>query len=202
MGKYRNKVVWIIGYILFCINPLSALKDQSNQLHKVFHHRGAVQDKDLEYSSQIELGKVILYFSQEPIINRLPHSLHTAERKEQTFFLPMTEVKSAECKQMIKKLNAAQGAFYTVHLEMVQTPIKGIKLLISYDPQDVILKYDTFESISLQNGLVFTFYNKKFLEQVKRKGRSVLRITCNKKGINSGLIEVGFLSHEKEAKLF
>ncbi|MFI5332865.1 MAG: N-acetylmuramoyl-L-alanine amidase [Candidatus Babeliales bacterium] len=168
-------------------------KQTMNELTKVFYHR--VSDTQ----PHIDLGKIVLYFTHDPIINRLPRAhddTHTM-----TFFFPVTKA-SDQARTTIEGINSHTSAFYRIQFEFVSKPIPGIKCTVVFDPERVDFSYATFDSIGLQKGLVFRFYNKGVIEQLNKKHTSILRtasackqgivIDCGHGGSDDGT--VGFFN--------
>lgn len=169
---YRMIGVVIIG--LMMSNVLSA-KQKMNELTKVFYHR--VGDK--QGAAHIDLGKVVFYFTQEPIVNPLP-SAQDEQEHSLTFFFPITQA-SEQARSMIKGINKGASSLYRIHFELVTKPVPGIKFTIAFDPAKVGFSYETFDSISLQKGLVFRFYNKALIEQLNSQHTTMLRTACAQK---------------------
>jgi len=196
----RNGILLCLSGFIF-VDLFAATQGSSklNQLNKVFHHKG--QERDDNSAHRITLGKVVFYFSRKPEVHPLSQKIKEVEgNKKMVFFFPMTEVKSAECKKMIKQLNAAEDTVYSVNLEVVTKPIKGVKFILTFNPNNVVFEYDAFQSITLQKALVFTFYNKKLLDQLEKKKNAVLQTACNKKpGI---VIDCGHGGHDTGAIYF
>jgi N-acetylmuramoyl-L-alanine amidase len=149
-----------------------------NELTKVFYHR--VSDK--QGAAHIDLGKVVFYFTQEPIVNPLPSGRDDNEQS-MTFFFPTTKA-SEQARTMINGINKNSSSLYRMHFELVSKPVQGIKFTIAFDPAKVGFSYETFDSIGLQKGLVFRFYNKALIEQLNSKHTTMLRTACaHKPGI-------------------
>ncbi len=178
-----------------------------NHLNKVYHHKGApahLTDQDLT----IEFGNLVFYFSHDPMVNLLP-TAHKKEVHEKTFFFPMMKLSSKEVKKMVRTINAEQNGAYQIQIEEAEKPIKGIKLTINYDPEKVDIQYDRFESISMQKGLVFRFFNKALLKKMSGKSKAMLRtawhekkngiiIDCGHGGLDWGAISKFFNNDVKE----
>ncbi len=152
-----------------------------NQLNKVNHHKNK--------ETALELSNVIFYFEQDPIINLMQQVVYAPDREEHVFFFPMTEVKS-NVQQMIAKVNSETSAWYTLHIEPVIKPIKGVKFVIQYNPQKVGFSYDTFDTISMQKGIVFRFHNQALLKTIRKKGRDILN-TAHVSGLPRIVIDSG-----------
>lgn len=154
---------------------LSAKDTTMNELTKIFYHR--VGDTQ---SAHIDLGKVVFYFTKEPIVNKLPSAKDTHDQSI-TFFFPVTKASEQARTMMATTINNHPSSWYRMHLEEVSKPVPGIKCTIVFDSEKVGFSYETFDSISLQKGLVFRFYNKTLIEQLNNKHSSVLRTACAQK---------------------
>lgn len=171
-----------------------------NQLNKIYHHEMAdvVQSKN----EGIELGSLVCYFSAAPVLNSLTNNQKNKQSQELVFFFPKTSIASSEAKTAMKSLNANKRLLYGIHFEEVVAPTQGIKLFLTFDSEKVSLKYDVFDSIGLQKGVVFRFYNQQVLKELNSKCcKPVLNMACAKQpshiavdcghgGIDSGTIGV------------
>jgi len=139
-----------------------------NELTKVFHHQSPLGDK------------LVCYFTQDPICNRLPTKNGQKETEKATlqFFLPMTS-EGNEAKAMIKKIQSKINPAYTVAFAQVTKPMKGISLIITYDPKKITCNYESFDAINTHKGLIFSFHNKEILQQLKLKTDGLLQYACN-----------------------
>jgi N-acetylmuramoyl-L-alanine amidase len=129
---------------------------------------------------RIELGSLTLYFSERPVINTLPSEKKSVNQV--VFFIPHVELKDAALKKTVAKMHRQTGAFH-ITLEEAQFPVKGMRLILSFDPVKVAYSYDTFDSISLSPGVVFTFYNRALIETLATKSadKGLLRMACSEK---------------------
>lgn len=156
----------------------------TNELVKIFHHQG----NNSTLTPSIELGKVVFYFKQEPVINQLPNSKQ--DDSQITLFFPTMKA-SHEVLPSLTALNSANNPYYTVFLEEVTKPIKGIKCTISFDPGRVSFDYSTFDSIKMNKGIVMRFFNKPMLELINKQDRSVLKVVSAHKNVPSVVIDCG-----------
>lgn len=169
-----NRLYCMIGVLVIGLMTVSSLsaEPKMNELTKVFYHRV----DDAQGAEHIDLGKVVFYFAKDPIINPLP-TVHDKREQSLVFFFPMTQA-SNQAKSMMKTINKGTSSLYRIHLEQVSKPILGIKFTITFDPDNVDFSYETFDSISLQKGLVFRFYNKVVIAQLNSKHTTMLRTAC------------------------
>jgi N-acetylmuramoyl-L-alanine amidase len=212
-------LVWM-ARILFVILLVPAADVQAKKnnpitnVHRVFHHimLGKTTETGESTDHGVEFGQVVLYFSQEPLVQRIPHmsspSAPTYQQLE--LFFPGASVKNLDKTELEKKmLNAAtQQPLYVVKLEATSTPISGVKCRITFDPQLVVVDYDTFLSISDQHAIRIRFFNKALLSKIGKEP-ALLRVAsvsprivldCGHGGSDAGAIGVGGL-FEKEVTL-
>ena len=184
-----------------------------NELQKVFYHRFSddktVQNKQGTEFSHIELAKLVLYFSADPILKKQDYKKGASqELQEVSFFIPQAAINSEQVKQQIAVVNGLSHAQYHASVRAVPSPV-GIEIKIAYDPKKVFFKYDFFDAIKGEKGLEFHLYNKQLLEALKQKGTTILRtahlvnptviIDCGHGGHDMGAI--GFKAIEKEITL-
>ena len=191
----------LVCALFACVNMAYGDTMKLNQLHKVFHHQGP--DKENKAASgqalDIDLGKVVFYFSEEPTMNPLPTSLDK-DTSEMVFFLPKTALAQG-AQKLIER-----SPFYSIRVEDVHKPIDGVKVFVSYDPKKVQFTYDFFESVSLQKGVKFNFYNKTLIEALQKKNKAMLRtamltkpgviVDCGHGGTDSGAIGYGAIQEK------
>lgn len=142
---------------------------EANQLQKVFLH--TLQPNQSE-KAHIELAKLIFYFSHEPEI-RHEQVRGQAQLK---FFFPGVSI-TPEALAMIGAANGTKTDKYTLHIQEVAKPSKGIELKISFDPEKIMIKHDMFDAITKAKGVEFHIYNKQLLQDLQNKGTQVLRTT-------------------------
>jgi N-acetylmuramoyl-L-alanine amidase len=149
------------------------------QLQKILFNHVPESTQATVDERRIELGSLTLYFSERPVVNTLPSekSVHQV-----VFFIPHVELKDAALKKTVAKMHRQTGAFH-IALEEAQYPVKGMRLILSFDPVKVAYSYDTFDSISLSPGVVFTFYNRALIETlaIKSADKGLLRMACSEK---------------------
>lgn len=158
-------------------------KKLNNQLHRVFHHTsiGAGSGSALAH---MELAQVVLYFSQEPIVNKIPRIAKDQPNTNIELFFPGAELKGLSADELEKKMVDAntKALMYQIKLERASTPINGVRCTISFDKQRVAFDYDTFLSISAQHAVRLHFFNKQLLKKISSDG-ALLRTASNKRRI-------------------
>ncbi len=186
--------LFVIISLLYAFQSLG--EQQSVQLKKVYHHRSG-------QLKHLELGNLVFYFTprSQPKVNVLQTNRIDSTHEERVFFFPYADVSGRECKHMINRINKEDQA-YAIFIESVDQPIKGIRVSIRYNMNDIALAYELFESIGMQTGIVFRIYNKNILERLRGQMQlPVLRTTwadhkphividCGHGGKDSGAIGV------------
>lgn len=80
---------------------------------------------------------------------------------------------------MVQRLREYNGS-YTITMQEVTKPTKGILLVFNVDPTKLAVSYERFDSIGLQKGIVFRVYNKELLNQLEQaNNKPVLRTLMN-----------------------
>lgn len=166
-----NKRYCYMGIVLAGMGTCRATV-QMNHLTKIYQHQGNVSDN------------VVCYFTQDPICNKLPNKvteLKKLKNDSMVFFMPMTSIHGIEAKNMLKKLHATQRG-YSISFQEVISPIKGVKIIIDYDPAKIAFDYQMFDAITGNKGLVFSFHNKEVLTHLKISTDPLLQYACNSQG--------------------
>lgn len=160
--------------ILFFALPLQI---KANQLQKVFLH---TLEPNQSEKAHIELAKLVFYFSHEPEIRHEQAKGSSLKQAKMSFFFPGVAA-AQEAIAMIESANAAKTQKYKFTIKEAAKPSKGIELTISFDPEKVMIKHDTFDAITRAKGVEFHIYNKQLLQELQNKGTNVLRTSCVKK---------------------
>lgn len=84
------------------------------------------------------------------------------------FFFPQAIINKGECESMIQRLRDHSDS-YTVTIEEVIKPAKGILLVFNFDNRKFALIHEQFDSIGLQKGVAFRLYNKELLKKLEQK---------------------------------
>ncbi len=174
-----NKVIeqfflplFVVISLLYAFQSLGVQPQQSMQLKKVYHHRSG-------QSKHLELGSLVFYFARksQPKVNVLQTNRIDSTHEERVFFFPCADVSGRECNHMINRINKEDQA-YAIFIESVDQPMKGIRVSIRYNMNDIALSYEFFESIGMQTGIVFRIFNKNILERLRgQMYRPILRTT-------------------------
>lgn len=172
----RNAVVktFIKLFVILCAFDICA---SSINLHRIFHHIG-IDTQKVKSMEHLELAQLVLYFDQEPLINKgRKESGDTYEVLE--IFFPKTQIKGLKTDELLKELKSSDGTlFYKAQFE--QTAV-GVKCTISFNKQHVVFDYDTFLSISSQHAVRLHFFNKYLLDKMNRAGTLLRVASAHKK---------------------
>jgi len=173
----------VVLYGFMSVDSINA-SPPSNQLFKVFYHRVETEQGSVPF---LELGKLIFSFSAEPkmdLVNK--GATGSGALWQRTFFFPMVEVATDECKKMLQSItnNNATNS-YKITFEIVDKPIQGLRFMVAYDHEKVGMTYTIMESTGSHKRLIVTFYDKDQIKRIKNAQESVLRTACNehKRGI-------------------
>ena len=152
---------------------VSSMGKKSIVLRKVFFHQGATSDKKEPLSSHhIELGNLVFYFEYEPHVES--SVVAKGNRTLQRLFLPNVFV-SNELKESLQQIHKiTKELSYTMQLNAQEHPRKGLEITFIYPTDKVGVKYNHFQSIGLQKGLSFQFYNKEVIYRIKQLGKSII----------------------------
>lgn len=162
-AKMKTNYVLVIGALLGFTSFGAA--DKGTLLTKAFYNQGKLSDK------------IVLYFDKEPLCNQLPvrPGLKKSDTKiEITLILPLVSIAS-EAHRTIKKMNELRHHGFSISITHVDSPVKGVRVLISYNPEIVTLDYSTCDVISAQKALVISFHDKRMLEKIKQASNPILR---------------------------
>lgn len=178
MKRYLYNFLVIVG-----VSATSCYGQKVNHLTKTFFHQGIISDR------------IVCYFSQEPIFNRVAQKKNNHEQKNTqvlTLFLPMTQIEGSDSRAMLKKVQEAHKKYYSIAFQEVAKPVKGIKVSIEYNPEKVLHEYQLFDAITGNKGLVFTFHNKDVLVQLKNSTDPLLQYAqLNQKKSPKIMLDIG-----------
>jgi len=128
-----------------------------------------------EISHKMELGSMKFYFSEQPIINFVPTKQRPGGKRQAVFIFPRAKVDEKIFGTIVNNINKQKSRYYDICIERIKKPIEGIRLLITFDPNQVTFEYKFFESIKSEQGIIFSFYNRKLLNVLQSKEFYVLR---------------------------
>ncbi len=163
-------IKFIIGISCMVATNAVCAPSPSLYLDKVSHHPSVI-------NPSIELGRIIFYFSRNPVVRK--NNPIGSGVQQYTFFFPWAAVKNKDVRDMITRLNTkgrGQNMPYHVALQVIDTPLNtGIKLVISCDPKKVNIAYDVFEASDLKKGIIFRLYDKNLLRALEKQHKPIVR---------------------------
>jgi len=144
-------------------------KTNINSINEIFHHKGTLQ--------QVELGKIVLYLSQKPIITT--HLSNVGGMQELVICLPETTAAKKWLHFTGEQYDLDHTLLYTMSIRNTSNDKHAIELVIHYDTRRVVPEYALFDSISQQKGVVIIFHNKALLDRIKCNERGALCVACS-----------------------
>lgn len=133
----------------------------------------------------LEVGKVLLHFSDNPMVLPLPSTVQ-ASRNNDIFFISDADI-SPDALQSLKEVaKRNSNKWYSIsishekkpiHVQGAKKLIQGIKVVFTYDPEKIEIKYSPFDTLGMHKGVWFRLYNKAIVNQLKAKERTLLRLT-------------------------
>ncbi len=170
---------------IIIIMSCGMMRGQSICLNKLYHHTGVN-----EPSSSIELGSIVLYLDHYPKMVKTVSK--QKNRTEQSFFLPDVEIKTKEVLESIDRINkkivelkvagaptCANDMQCAITITPTTVPQKGLKITLAYDEKHIGISYNRFDSISLQKGVVFRFYNNAIISKIRDSSKPIIQVAYN-----------------------
>ncbi len=127
----------------------------------------------------LEVGGVIMQFSENPMVHELPSTIHT-KKNDHVFFIPTANVEDDELRVITEIVKKNNNKWYSLSISREQKPIPGIKVVFNYDPAKVSMDYHMFNTLGTAKGVEFRLSNKSMVEALKVKERSLLRVAMFK----------------------
>lgn len=122
----------------------------------------------------LEVGNVILRFSEYPVVSSLPSTAKNAQNHH-IFFIPVSGVSSDEIRFLMQAASKNTNKWYSVSLSLEKKPTLGIKVVLTYDPEKVTMEHATFDTLG-SRGVSFRLYNKLMIDKLRSNERSLLRV--------------------------
>lgn len=165
----------LVIVVIMWVDALSAVPTQAptlNHLHGITHNATATSDKQ-NLPHHIEMGNLVLSFSQDPLVNLLSRGSLGTDNQQVELFFPMADIKARSI-PCIACNHEKDGVLYNVQLIMVDKPIRGVKCTITYNQRKITLTYNTIVADHTNGGFIIRFYNKDILQAIKRES-AILR---------------------------
>lgn len=123
----------------------------------------------------LQVGKVVLNFSENPMVHPLPSTIYT-KKNDHVFFIPTADISDDQLRAITEVAKNNNNKWYSFSISREQKPIAGIKVVFTYDPEKVSLDHQLFNTLGTQKGVMFRLYNKSMVDALKIKERSLLRV--------------------------
>jgi hypothetical protein len=128
----------------------------------------------------LQVGKVVLHFSENPMVHPLPSTIYS-KKNDHIYFIPTADISDDQLRTITEVIKKNNNPWYSLSISREEKPIAGIKLIFSYDPQKVGIEHQLFDTLGTQKGITFRLYNKSVIEAIKAKqNSSLLRVTMLK----------------------
>lgn len=171
----KKRIVMFCCSLSFFCNAATASKP-INKLEEASHFIGSGENK-----VSFDLGKIVLIFSEKPIVNLVPGE-KKGSLEVKTFLFPLSMVSTQKAKKMVNSLNNSNSRHYKFYLEQVQTPIKGLKLTVSYNPMNVSLEEPRyFNTVRSSKAVEFRFHNRALVNEIKKRLNNPSQLAATKK---------------------
>ncbi len=166
----RSKKIFL-SLSLSIFTPIFSV-DQGIIVKNVYHHQGATHQgatyrgtthQGATYrgttcrgasgiNNNLELGSVVFYFSGKPVIQKISSEITSGAVQKNTYSIKGARL-NAEKMATLPIINK----YYTVAMRNVGD---DVHLVVTYDAHRVASEFDTFDSISLQKGVIIHFLNR------------------------------------------
>ena len=129
--------------------------------------------------------KIVCSFVGKPVCNLLPaprgeySSTSSIGFKTEEFFLPLVEVKGEKGRRSVEQVNKNSELPYKIALSSVKTPVKGVKVSISYNKEKYALKCSEASSVKTMPEVIFEIQNKVNYKKLARDGSTVTRLAMS-----------------------
>jgi hypothetical protein len=128
----------------------------------------------------LQVGKVVLNFSENPMVHPLPSTLYT-KKNAHIFFIPTADVSDDQLRTIMEAVKKNNNPWYSLSISREEKPIAGIKVVFTYDAEKVSIEHKLFDTLGTQKGVMFRLYNKPVIDAIKAKqNTSLLRIAMAK----------------------
>lgn len=159
-NSMRTSYLAIVALLCGCFPFLYAkVPGERNELKELCYHQGELVDT------------IVCHFEGNPacIYEPTPTYRKQEGRSQATFFLPFAYMSNTTLQRVVNQINTAGKEGYTIALEPVTKPIRGLRLRIVYNPGKVGWEYGPLDISHKQRGLIFKIYNKELLRTIGEK---------------------------------
>lgn len=147
---------------------------EANVLSKAYLHK-APFTHELTAPVQLEIAKLVFYFSEQPIV----HSLSSDDKEhagwKHEVYVFSDAVVDAACRNSLKEI-AQTHDHYRIACTEINEPKKSVKIDLYYNPQEIMCCYDAFDAITNHKGIVFRLVNKTLLNHLAQKEHPLIQM--------------------------
>lgn len=144
--------LFVIVSVVYAFNSFGA---DGIEMNKVYLHT-------TDNGAHIQRAKLSFYFSRDPQVQEIANQKSGANT---SFFFPHAIIKKGECEEMVKRVNNYNNG-YTITIEEVIKPTRGIQLVFNVDKEKFGITYSQFDSIGLHSGVVFELNDRDVLRRL------------------------------------
>lgn len=134
---------------------------------------------NIVYNSNLLGDKVVCTFDDYPacIYEPTPTYKEITGKKQAIFLLPFTEINSKSKKLIDKFFQEQKAGFvpertpknYFISFQEINKPVKGIRIVIVYDPNLIAWEHGSSDIIGFEKGVIFTLHNKKLVQSINER---------------------------------
>lgn len=135
---------------------------QAQQLQKIYVHTSPAES--LEQTAQLELVQLVFYFSKKPVMQRIEDQATVKKGWVRESYLFALDDVHAMCKQALSDMQIRSDHYHITCTE-VASPIKGIRLDISYNAQCLTVLLESFDAITGHKGVIARVLTKNVLDR-------------------------------------
>ncbi len=144
-----------LNLLILCSSFIKSANSGSNNLRDLVIVSGSLSEDLLLY---FDKDSTMIYY-KENIINNILNN----KTKEVVFLVPQSLIKDmSKITESLKNLNGG----YDIKLELCDKPINGIKIILNYNPDELILEYGHLKDSSV---IFLKLYKKDILSLINDK---------------------------------
>src|SRR4030095_1408347 len=129
--------LFVVVSVLYAYNSFGS---NGIEMNKVYHHT-------TDNPMHLERAHLAFYFSCDPQVQEIKNKKSDI-CTPCAFFFPHAIIKRGECETMVKRVNEYNNG-YTIAIEHVLKPVRGIQLVFNVDRDKFAISYERFDSIGL-----------------------------------------------------
>jgi len=172
MGRIHREYCLVLVMILSMASVVSAQHALASRATLKTCECWAAPDE-----TSLQVGKVVLHFSDNPMVHPLPSTIYT-KKNDHIFFIPAADVSADQLRTILDVAKKNNNKWYSLSISLEQKPIAGIKIVFTCDPDKVSIEHRLFDILGTEKGVLFRLYNKSMINALRAKERSLLRIAC------------------------